>query len=119
MDVVCTWAGHKEFKNQGAVASAWAELSAKHELAPRAAIAFRTAALAMGGDLGQSLERETDVRPDTFQQVAKYYNFCTSVLGINKKDLPKVLTEKLDKFSKADRFIIHMLPVADTLRLYT
>ncbi|CAE7772132.1 unnamed protein product [Symbiodinium sp. CCMP2456] len=101
IDLVKTWAQESVFQ-QPDLAEMYLKLHECNDEEPKSVNLCPVIACVMGSELMFNPEA---VKADTHQQVSKFFQYCQSTLKLPKKDLPKMLVEKLEKIAK-DRVVI-------------
>ena len=91
----------------GDLADTLAMLQAKAEQEPKSATCAIIGSIMCGLEL---LCNPTHSGLERVASIAKYFAFCASDLRLPKKDLPKALTDRLDKSAKDSRLSVDMPP---------
>ena len=100
-DAIKTWADATLLQNQ--IDTDWNLLKQAQTTAPLAVDCFKVAAYMMAVDLHRAMVEEIAPPSQILANVSGFYKFCGAELHMPKKDLPKSLTDRIDKCAKAAR----------------
>ena len=81
-------------------------LQAARKNEPTASQCYRIAAYMMRVDLHRAMVKEAAPANQILANVTGFYKFCGAELHMPKKDLPKSLTDRIDKCAKAAKIDI-------------